>query len=1015
MATVVQILPENAIKAYEEPPHLTAIKRKQLSYLNSAVEEYVDSLHSVHNKLGFLLQYLYFRAAGRFFPSTSAPPKDIKMLSRRHKLGDVDLSKYHKSTSLRHRERIVGFLGYQRIDETIRDSLRARSDELCHKQLKPRLIFGQLLEYLHSRKIESLSYYSLAEIITNSLNDHQFKMVSTLNRILTDTQRILLDELLLPLNSDDLKSVSVLSSLSTYNHIRQPKAITENCKKLEDLRNRYDQFETVVQSLALTPETVTYYAEVTLSLQLSQLRKREESRYLYLLCFLIHQKRIFQDRLMESLIDSVTKSETTCEKEEKEIVFAEFKRNSSQLKSLSKIADEHYTLISQLTSLHNNNTLDIPEKYQEITEIIEKFGAPTELEEKHHASASDKVKSRKKTRIEIQQSQSIKLQKRVSEILKVLTFDNDSSNEDLYQAILYFQNKKGTIEKCAPLTFLGEESEKTVTAKDDTLNVSLYKSYLFYAVKAGIQSGALNLSDSYKFCSFDSYLIPQERWNQERTDLLDDAGLTKQVTAKTELNELNVTLKNEYKRVRNRLEKNENSHAKIDKDGKLKVSTPPIDREKERDLSDFLPKVDSSLFEILSTIDESTEFSQDFEHLHQKNSKKKPTISSILAGVIGYGCNIGIPRMGRLVRSIEKGEVDYATRWHFSLNNLHAANNRILNLTEELQLSSVYSEKGAPRHTSSDGQKFSVGIESVDASYSHKYFGTQKGISVYTFIDPSHKLFHSTVMTPSEREASYVIDGLLANEVVESDIHSTDTHGYSEVIFAVTHLLGVSFAPRIKSLKKQQLYSFQTPSEANREARVLLSKGRIKTDLIEGQWEQILRFMATIKLKEATASQLFKRLSSYSRQHPLYRALKQFGRIVKTIFILRYVDDLELRQAIEKQLNRVESYHQFGKAIFFARNQEFNYATRDEQLIAEGCKRLIANAIICWNYLYLSKKICAAESSEEKRSIIDAVKTGSVVSWHHINFQGEYDFSKKSLQNAVEFDLKEIMELDISV
>ena len=171
--------------------------------------------------------------------------------------------------------------------------------------------------------------------------------------------------------------------------------------------------------------------------------------------------------------------------------------------------------------------------------------------------------------------------------------------------------------------------------------------------------------------------------------------------------------------------------------------------------------------------------------------------------------------------------------------------------------------------------------------------------------------------------------------------------------------------------------------------------------------------MATIKLKETTASQLFKRLSSYSRQHPLYRALKQFGRVIKTIFILRHVDDVELRQSIEKQLNRVESYHQFGKAIFFARNQEFNYATREEQLIAEGCKRLIANAIICWNYL--QKKICNATSDEEKREIIEAVKTGSVVAWHHINFQGEYDFSEKSLQNAVEFDLKEILELTIEV
>jgi len=52
---------------------------------------------------------------------------------------------------------------------------------------------------------------------------------------------------------------------------------------------------------------------------------------------------------------------------------------------------------------------------------------------------------------------------------------------------------------------------------------------------------------------------------------------------------------------------------------------------------------------------------------------------------------------------------------------------------------------------------------------------------------------------------------LMHNDVIQSDIHSTDTHGYSEVIFALTHLLGFSFAPRIKNFKEQQLYAFQTP------------------------------------------------------------------------------------------------------------------------------------------------------------------------------------------------------------
>ena len=76
---------------------------------------------------------------------------------------------------------------------------------------------------------------------------------------------------------------------------------------------------------------------------------------------------------------------------------------------------------------------------------------------------------------------------------------------------------------------------------------------------------------------------------------------------------------------------------------------------------------------------------------------------------------------------------------------------------------------------------------------------------------------------------------------------------------------------------------------------------------------------------------------------------------------------------------------------------------------------MIANSIIYWNYLYLSKTIYNAETVEEKREIINAVKNGSVVSWSHVNFQGEYDLSKKSLRNAVEFNLEEIMAMDLDI
>lgn len=163
----------------------------------------------------------------------------------------------------------------------------------------------------------------------------------------------------------------------------------------------------------------------------------------------------------------------------------------------------------------------------------------------------------------------------------------------------------------------------------------------------------------------------------------------------------------------------------------------------------------------------------------------------------------------------------------------------------------------------------------------------------------------------------------------------------------------------------------------------------------------MLRFVATIQLKVTTASQLFKRLNSYSRQHPLYQALKEFGKIPKTLFILKYRDDHEFRQAVEKQLNKGEGANKFSKAISFGHNNEFIQSEKEDQEIAEGCRRLIKNAIVYWNYLYLSRELAAEKNEERKAELIEAIRNGSAATWKHFNLHGEFDFSDERMVDSI--------------
>ena len=107
-------------------------------------------------------------------------------------------------------------------------------------------------------------------------------------------------------------------------------------------------------------------------------------------------------------------------------------------------------------------------------------------------------------------------------------------------------------------------------------------------------------------------------------------------------------------------------------------------------------------------------------------------------------------------------------------------------------------------------------------------------------------------------------------------------------------------------------YIFKLKNQADPDGVIRPDK-TINEDAIRDNWADLLRRVATIKIKENTASDIFRRLNSYSPQHALYQTLKAFEPIIKFLFILRYVDDLALRQAIEKQLNKVELANLFTR------------------------------------------------------------------------------------------------------
>ncbi len=255
--------------------------------------------------------------------------------------------------------------------------------------------------------------------------------------------------------------------------------------------------------------------------------------------------------------------------------------------------------------------------------------------------------------------------------------------------------------------------------------------------------------------------------------------------------------------------------------------------------------------EILSTVNAHTDFLQEFQHWQQRYAKGRTDDRILYAGIIGLGCAIGIPKMSRISKLINESALQHAINWYFSLENVRSANDCIVRFMDRMELPNIYRKNQNSLHTASDGQKFEVKTDSLNANYSFKYFGKGQGVTANTFIDERNLLWHSLVFSASERESAYVIDGLMHNDVIKSDIHSTDTHGYSEAIFATTHLLGFSYAPRIKNLKEQTLYICKSRKHDHQPAWAVQPTKYVNEALIEECWDDILRLVTTIKLNDS--------------------------------------------------------------------------------------------------------------------------------------------------------------------
>lgn len=583
--------------------------------------------------------------------------------------------------------------------------------------------------------------------------------------------------------------------------------------------------------------------------------------------------------------------------------------------------------------------------------------------------------------------------------LEAFEFRSNLACDPLLQAVELLRQmgsgRRRKVPEGAPMEFVGPKWRPYVMGSAGTISRKYYELCVLWELRVSLRSGDIWLDGSRRYANPETYLIRRERWPELKAEVC-------------RLVQVNPSGQERIEQCRVELEQ---GLAALDRtlasDGKVRVTggelvLSPLKAEELPEstvllrqlVAERLPRVE--LADLLVEVDGWTGFTRHLEHAGGATPRAKDIRAHLFASIFAQACNLGVTTMAELA-DLSYDRLAWATEWYLREDTLDAAVASVVNYQHRLPLSAAW---GDGTLSSSDGQRFAVSVKARNATALPRYFGLGRGLTYYTWTSDQFSQYGSRVIPATVRDATYVLDEILDNESeLPIEEHTTDSSGFTELIFALFDLLGLQFSPRIRDIGDQRLYRLQHIGKY--EHAELLLKGTINTKLILSRWDDLLRVAGSLKLGWVPSSLLVGKLQSFPRQNTLTKALQEYGRLIKTIFILRYLESEEYRRRINGQLNKGESLHALRRFIFFANEGQIRKRQPEEQGNQASCLNLVTNAVITWNTVYMGEAIRQLRDEGYEVRDLDLAHLSPTL-YDHINPYGKYSFdSSRPLASPV--------------
>ena len=403
------------------------------------------------------------------------------------------------------------------------------------------------------------------------------------------------------------------------------------------------------------------------------------------------------------------------------------------------------------------------------------------------------------------------------------------------------------------------------------------------------------------------------------------------------------------------------------------------------DLYQRLPEI--RITDLLLEVDEATGFTDAFTHIRTGTPCRDRI--GLLSVLLAEGLNLGLSKMAGAINTHDYFQLSRLSRWHVESEAMNRALAMVIDGQSTLPMARFW---GAGITASSDGQFFPAARQGEAMNLINAKYGSEPGLKAYTHVSDQFGPFATQSIPATVNEAPYILDGLLMNEAGQKIREQyADTGGFTDHVFAVTALLGFRFIPRIRDLPSKRLHLFD-PANAPKELKGLIG-GKIREGTITANWPDILRSAATMAAGVMPPSQLLRKFAAYPRQHELAIALREIGRVERTLFIIDWLLDADMQRRAQIGLNKGEAHHALKNALRIGRQGEIRDRTSEGQHYRMAGLNLLAAIIIYWNTKHLGYAV-----AQRKQAGLDCppelLSHISPLGWAHILLTGEYRWPK---------------------